>query len=502
MDELLRGLREEGRQDDTGHFTLDPDRARELMRQYQTAAPERYPLMFVAAACRLGASGLTLLGETQFTLEDAELERHEVEHLFSFLLADGPLRYLGMGMLMAEQLGAAYVRLSCGGAQLTLKGGKTFFEKVLPGPLRVEVKGRRTWRADPMPPSRVLGNWARLCPIPITIDRGVLKRVYRPEEPLLGTLVVGNLPVEAPGIVERLPAPADYEAALTVGARRWSPLGGTENVAPIPGEVWCVVDGVAYRAKELLPYWVRGVIVTQRARPDLSMTAIVQTEELKALAQELLELLGDLMERLAEERHPHSADEVRSYAAWRGGPAGLSLLRRVLEYPGLTEEEQLMTLLQTARMEAEQGLVEAAERHLRGALELVRERPRRIDALYLLSECLARREAPAEERVTALRELLALLDRVGRPDGRLPSVLGQLAELLTEGEEARKLNARYLELLESTVGTNHPSLTPILNRLTRICAHLRPLDAERFRQRSLEIWSYAQGRGCEPPAGI
>ncbi len=500
MDELLQRLRQEGRQDDSGNFTLNPERAREVMAQYQSASPERYPLMFVAAACRLRASGLTLTDESCFQLEDAVLKPSEIEGLFCHLLTDGPLRYLGMGMLMAEKLEASWVKLSCGGTQLTLKQGKTLVEKAIPGPLRIEVRGKRHWFRSgkvPMAPGRVLRNWARLSPIPITIDGAQLERAYRPREPLLGTLVVGDLPVNAPGLVERLPSPGDYRAALTVGSPGNKETGTNQDV-PMPGQVWCVVDGVTYSAPGLLPYWVRGVIDTPLARPDLTLSSIVQTEPIKALASELLDLLAGLIDTLADERNPEAADEIRSYAAWRGGPLGVRLLNKVLEFPGLSDDVLSLTLMQTAEMEAKCELAEAAEAHLRRALELIRERPRRIEALFRLGQLLRAREAPDEEHVGVMSELLRLLDKVGRSDSRTMEVLEVLAKR-AEGEEARTYNKRLLDARESVQGSNHPDLAPILNRLARLCARSSPLDAEHYRQRSLEIWSYNQGRGCEEP---
>lgn len=501
MDELLQRLREEGRQDVSGGFTLNPERAREVMSRYQSAAPERYPLMFVAAACRLGARLLSLREESDYVLEGAHLSGREVEDLFCHLLSDGGLRYLGMGMLMAEQLEPAYVRLSCSGTRLTLQKGKTLVEKVPDGPLRLEVRSKRSWfRSGPLPmtPSRVLINWALLAPLAIVIDGAPLERCYRPDEPLLATLVVGNLPVQAPGLVDRLPSPGSYQAALTVGARRGA---AGRKVVPEPGQVWCVADGVAYPIHGLLPYWLRGVIVTELARPDLSLTSVVVTEPLRELAGELMELLGGVIEQLAEQGHPEAVDEVRSYAAWRGGTRGIALLNQVLQFPGLSPEERVLTLMQTSAMEWGAGAAQAAEAHLRQALEQITERPRRIEALLRLAAMLQERVADLEERLPVLRELLVLMDKVGRSDGRALEVLEQLA-VLTEGEEARKLNVRLLQAKESVLGTNHADLTPVLNRLARLCAGRSALDEEHFRQRSLEIWSYCQGRGCEPPSGL
>ncbi|HRT54122.1 MAG TPA: hypothetical protein P5291_08560, partial [Flavobacteriales bacterium] len=81
--------------------------------------------------------------------------------------------------------------------------------------------------------------------------------------------------------------------------------------------------------------------------------------------------------------------------------------------------------------------------HLRRALELIRERPRQIEALFRLGQLLRARAAPAVEQVGVMRELLGLLDKVGRSDARTLEVLEVLAER-AEGEEARKYNKRLL----------------------------------------------------------
>ncbi|GMU57142.1 MAG: hypothetical protein AMXMBFR33_62880 [Candidatus Xenobia bacterium] len=512
MEQLLASLRQEGRSDESGRFTLHPERAREVMGRYLSADPHRYPLLFVAAACALGASSLDLQEGRRFVFGGASLTKLQVESLFSYLLEEGPLRYLALGLLMAEQLEPARITLDSAGARLSLRKGKTSCERSPPGSnegLMIELQPRREWFKSGKQgetPERVLSQWARFAPIPVRVDGRPINRPYRPET-RLGCLVLGemNLDEGDQTLVLRSPPRGDYRAILVPGPRVGQPLdllgvlpARPTDLAPSRSDFLCLVDGVAYPAHGLLPYWVRGLLITPLARPDLSLSAIVETEELRALAQELLDQLGSLIEELSQAAMPAASDVLRHYAAWRGGSQGVELLQAVLAYPQ-SPEERALTLIQIATLEEQCGQLGAAETHLREALVTQPLRSRRLELVWRLSEILRQRFAPAEERKATLEELLELLARLGRKDPRLEHALEQLAELSQDPGQARGYLVRLLQEREVRLGPNHPELTPTLNRLALLCARTRPLDAENYRQRSLEIWSYAHGRGCEPP---
>ncbi len=511
MEQLLASMRQEGRADESGRFTLHPERAREVMGRYLSADPHRYPLLFVAAACALGAQSLDFTEGRRFVFGGASITKLQVESLFSYLLEEGPLRYLALGLLMAEQLEPARISLDSSGARLVLRKGKTSSERSPPNSdkeLVIELQPRREWfksgkQGDP--PERVLAQFARYAPIAIRVDGQPVNRPYRPET-RLGCMVLGDLRVDRVEdvIVQRSAPRGDYRAVLVPGPRVGQPQdffgvpGPPTDLAPSRNDFLCLVDGVAYPAQGLLPYWVRGLLITPLARPDLSFSAIVETEELRALAREMLELLGTLIEELSQAAMPAASDVLRHYAAWQGGSQGVELLQTVLAYPQ-TPEDRALTLIQIATMEEQCGQIAAAETHLREALVTQPLRSRRLELVWRLSEILRQRFAPAEERKATLEELLALLARLGRKDPRLEQALEQLAELSQDPGQSRGYLVRLLQEREGRLGPNHPELTPILNRLALLCARSRPLDAENYRQRSLEIWSYAQGRGCEPP---
>ena len=58
MSELLSKLAEVGSVEARGGFTIDPEKAREKLRQYQLAEPQRYVLLLVEAAFSAGAASL------------------------------------------------------------------------------------------------------------------------------------------------------------------------------------------------------------------------------------------------------------------------------------------------------------------------------------------------------------------------------------------------------------------------------------------------------------
>ncbi|MCE7871684.1 hypothetical protein DYH09_15075 [bacterium CPR1] len=511
MEQLLASLRQEGRSDESGRFTLHPERAREVMGRYLSADPHRYPLLFVTAACVLGAHSLDFQEGRRFVFGGVSITKMQIESIFSHLLEEGGLRSLALGLLMAEQLEPARITLESSGTRLVLRKGKMTSERSAPGQdagLIVELQLKREWLRlgkKSEPPDLVLARWARYAPIPVRVDGRPINRPYRPDT-CLACLVIGEVHVDGvEGIIlHRSPAPGDYRAVLVPGPRIGQPQdffgapGPLTNLAPSRNDFLCLVDGVAYPAHGLLPYWVRGLLVTPLARPDLSLSAIVETEELRSLAQELLQQLGPLMQELSQAALPEASDVLRHYAALKGGSQGIEILQAVLACV-LTPEDRALTLIQIATMEEQCGQLGAAESHLREALVTQPLRSRRLDLVWRLSEILRQRFAPAEERRATLEEWLELLTRLGRKDPRQERALEQLAELSQDPGQARGYLVRLLQEREVRLGPNHPELTPILNRLALLCARTRPLDAESYRQRSLEIWSYAHGRGCEPP---
>ena len=88
MTELLDQLQAEGELAGRGGFSIDADKAREKLRQYQLAQPHRYVLLLVEAAVLAGASQLRFRidsDDVELRLSDASFSADALENLYSAL---------------------------------------------------------------------------------------------------------------------------------------------------------------------------------------------------------------------------------------------------------------------------------------------------------------------------------------------------------------------------------------------------------------------------------
>jgi hypothetical protein len=89
-DALIAGLRNDAQFDSEGSFSLDRDRAREKMRQFQLADPHRYVLLLVEAAILRGASAIDfhIDADDMRMSFDAALEWEDLDELYASLFVD------------------------------------------------------------------------------------------------------------------------------------------------------------------------------------------------------------------------------------------------------------------------------------------------------------------------------------------------------------------------------------------------------------------------------
>lgn len=127
-DELIAGLQTDAEFDSAGAFTLDREKARQKMRQFQLANPHRYVLLLVEAAVLRGATRIEFEIDTDdmHMRFDAALEWEDLDELYSSLFVDRSSvgirarRELALACNAAMALNPRWIRIeSWGGQPLT-----------------------------------------------------------------------------------------------------------------------------------------------------------------------------------------------------------------------------------------------------------------------------------------------------------------------------------------------------------------------------------------------
>ena len=161
-DELIRRLREQPgvSHDSEGRFTLDREKARAKLRQYQLADPHRYVLALVEAATIKGATRIEFridADDTEMSFDGQPFVLSDVDELYGSLFAarrDAGMRArreLAIGLNAAMALNPKWVLLESGaggglGVRLRLRAGEPDQIEELangvPSGTRIHVKSR------------------------------------------------------------------------------------------------------------------------------------------------------------------------------------------------------------------------------------------------------------------------------------------------------------------------------------------------------------------------
>jgi hypothetical protein len=125
VEELIAELRQAGREDSRGAFTLDRDKAREKMRLFQLPDPRAYVLSLVQAAVLRGATRLRFdidADDMRLSFDGSPFTVEDFDQVYGSLLAaaDTPVaaarRELALGLNAAMALNPRWVRVESGGA--------------------------------------------------------------------------------------------------------------------------------------------------------------------------------------------------------------------------------------------------------------------------------------------------------------------------------------------------------------------------------------------------
>ncbi|MBI5490511.1 MAG: hypothetical protein HY905_24465 [Deltaproteobacteria bacterium] len=133
-DRLIDELRADGRQDSDGAFTLDRDKAREKLRQFQLPDPRRYVLLLVEAAVLKGATRIDFAidaDDMELRCDGRPFGAADFEQIYASMFTPADTddlrarRQLALGLNAAMALHPRHVRVECGdgetGATLELR---------------------------------------------------------------------------------------------------------------------------------------------------------------------------------------------------------------------------------------------------------------------------------------------------------------------------------------------------------------------------------------------
>jgi hypothetical protein len=307
VDGLIEQLRSGGVLDGEGGFTLDREKAREKLRQFQLADPRSYVLLLVSAAVMRGATRIDVrIDADDLHLRfDRSFDAADLDALYTSLFGahdDASLRprqELALALNAAMALDPAYARVTSAdergvGVRLTVRPDDTDeLETDVPGlepGTHVHVKDRFRARTVVRFFRNIRGTIAEVqylrekcvwSPVPITLD--------------------GRLLTEMPSFPDAL---AQTEVEVP-GGRAWLALVDGDVR---PSEVELVVAGVDLGRLELPEAptrpRVRAVVQTNALRKDVSQTAVVRDRDheavLRAVRQGLFDLLAMVLPRLEE----------------------------------------------------------------------------------------------------------------------------------------------------------------------------------------------------------
>lgn len=299
--DLLEDLRQDGRVDSTGRFTLDAAKAREKMKQYQLTDPHLYVLQVLQGAIASGATFAhvkTDADDCWVRHDGRPLSAEQLGALFHSLFASDrdvdarPLRELAIGLNALTGLNPSSVRLECwdgaAGAALTLRDGTESVQPLAACPwpeggagVHLHVRQRHSWRTlarffTGQPEAAAVRNSCRWSPVPITVNG---ERVNA--EPDLGPHVLVR-DLEGPGFRARLVVPQAPADSSTVDV---------------------VLNGVRMPRKELkpVPLEVRAVVWATGLTKNASQSDVVDDAAWKGLATSLRAHVRDLVIAMAAE---------------------------------------------------------------------------------------------------------------------------------------------------------------------------------------------------------
>ncbi len=359
VESLIAELASEGRVDSEGAFSLDRDKAREKMRQFQLADPVRYVLELVQAAVVKGATRIRFdidADDMRMRFDGVPFTADDFEHVYGSLLssAESPeteaRRELALGLNAAMALNPSFIKVESGGAQggafLEMRPGRDDLygpRETGPGETLIHVRQRfrpglvvQFFRniAGTLAEEHLIRNDCCFAPIEVDLEGRRVSGGYRLEAVMASSEI--DTP-EARGVIG-----LSHGEILKLGTG--APARSAE-LHLLKHGVWIITHETA----ELLP-GTEAVIEARQLRKDVSQADFVRDDAFDRLIDVLRQNELDLLFKLCRESptKPSRAPEMALsrllswHIARAGTPATLARLdglppdhpgRQLLELP-------------------------------------------------------------------------------------------------------------------------------------------------------------------------
>lgn len=347
MSDLLAQLRGEGEVEARGRFSIDTERAREKLRQYQLADPHRYVLLLVESAVQSGAERI----EFELDSDDVHMrfrgrayDPQALQDIYGALFLDpadldaGERAGLRAVQLLAYALNSAmalnprWVRVVSvddhgNGARLELRGDEDDVEAIVGGEPGTHIHVRDRFR-----PGLVVEFFRRLGN---TLAEGVLLRAHCMHASV--PILIGGEPISETIRPPRRVSQPEHEwrhapvleGGLTIG---WGWLSDAEAETGVPATADVCSNGVLVETLELreaIPGFVARVD-SRALRKDVSQSQLLRDAGFDALVSALMACHDQLVQRLAE----RATDPTLGAPGYADRLLRTWLLVRVGRFPG------------------------------------------------------------------------------------------------------------------------------------------------------------------------
>ena len=302
LSQSIAQLQQQGELDSSGRFTLDPARARQLLRDCQLSQPHHYILCLVSCLVGFGATSIRLdtnKGRVQLVGQGVSLPQEVVANPLDRLFSGQGQpadRELAIGINAALAYPTARVTLTTGEFVGTYQADRFDCQPSPTGPAQhttfhIERPGDGSDEAEAVAQAFA---W---CPIEVTINGASISQTIATSNIFVLHLSPSQpTPANALNLdwdehIERLTHPAPLQACIWVGSElpvcRWLYLGRCYE-KPLP---WTPLDGDLP-----LQMWV----ATDQLDKDLSLGQIVENERYQRVTQFLYQSFVKAVDKLLE----------------------------------------------------------------------------------------------------------------------------------------------------------------------------------------------------------
>jgi hypothetical protein len=312
IEQYFDDLRDDGRLDSSGVFTLDPQKVEWKLAQYRLASPKLYPLFLLKAACVVGASGLKSDIDKEFLSSNVGVELtisglsfSEVE-LKKATFGQGEtreeIRYAVVALTAARALGA--VEILGPEIRLTVVGEESTFVSSEQSAARTRFSLTGDSLDDPAKILRERGRWS---PVPLSCLPRERQRAVVDSDCPAGTLAVCIGPEYSDGLktTHRWGKYRSDNPALVMLA--WSDQAESRSLG--------VHRGVSYELDLDLPDGFQIVVRCDDLDLDLSYSNFIQNDAFEKKKKQASVCVSELLEMVLNSEPTLAGEEVEEMTA-------------------------------------------------------------------------------------------------------------------------------------------------------------------------------------------